>query len=65
MDDVSIKKPKYKLSKIQDFKNRLINLLSWIKLIVIYIVAVLVYYISFKNIDLFKIMGWDTPVPAG
>tara|TARA_B100000941_G_C27971563_1_gene286572 strand:- start:164 stop:358 length:195 start_codon:yes stop_codon:yes gene_type:complete len=61
--DKSIEKPKYKLSKIQDFKYRLISLFRMIELVVIWIVGVLLYYISFKNIDLFKMMGWKTPVP--
>ena len=45
---------------MQEFKYRLINLFNMIKFGVIWIVGV-----SFKNIDLFKIMGWDTSVPAG
>ena len=63
--DKSIEKPKYKLSKIQKIKYRLIDLYNMIELIVVWIIGILLYYISFKNIDLFKIMGWETPVPDG
>ena len=63
--DKSIEKPKYKLSKIQEIKYKLIDLYYMIKLIVVWIVGILLYYISFKNINLFKIMGWETPVPDG